>query len=183
MADLWLDGIINETIHRSFGGKESLEDSLLVSSNYSSVFQGNLNDNNNIERKLIVPKNSLSAINQYQSIDNNLTSSSSILEKNEHLTSTMSTVLSDASLQDQLDSLSQSMQNIEMAQYERLFWVLLFSIMVLIAAGGNTIVVYIVSTNKEMKSVTNYFLVNLSLADTMVSTLNVIFNFISMLNR
>ena len=32
------------------------------------------------------------------------------------------------------------------------------------------------------RTVTNYFLVNLSLADTMVSTLNVIFNFIYMLN-
>lgn len=73
--------------------------------------------------------------------------------------------------------------SIEMSQSERLFWVLIFSVMVLVAAGGNTIVVYIVATNKEMKSVTNYFLVNLSLADTMVSTLNVIFNFISMLNR
>lgn len=84
---------------------------------------------------------------------------------------------------DQLDKLIEAALSIEMGQYERLFWILLFSIMVLIAAGGNTIVVYIVSTNKEMKSVTNYFLVNLSLADTMVSTLNVIFNFISMLNR
>ena len=73
--------------------------------------------------------------------------------------------------------------SIEMGQAERLFWVLIFSVMVLVAAGGNTIVVYIVATNREMKSVTNYFLVNLSLADTMVSTLNVIFNFISMLNR
>lgn len=77
----------------------------------------------------------------------------------------------------------QQQQNIEMSQYERIFWIFLFSIMVLVAAGGNTIVVYIVSTNKEMKSVTNYFLVNLSLADTMVSTLNVVFNFISMLIR
>lgn len=73
--------------------------------------------------------------------------------------------------------------SVEMGQAERLFWVLIFSVMVLVAAGGNTIVVYIVATNREMKSVTNYFLVNLSLADTMVSTLNVIFNFISMLNR
>lgn len=84
---------------------------------------------------------------------------------------------------DQLDKLIEAAMSVEMGQYERLFWILLFSIMVLVAAGGNTIVVYIVSTNKEMKSVTNYFLVNLSLADTMVSTLNVIFNFISMLNR
>lgn len=72
---------------------------------------------------------------------------------------------------------------VEMGSIERLVWIMLFSLMVLIAAGGNIFVVYIVSTNKEMKSVTNYFLVNLSLADTMVSTLNVIFNFISMLNR
>lgn len=74
-------------------------------------------------------------------------------------------------------------QEAEMGSGQRLFWVLLFSLMVLIAAGGNVAVIYIVSTNKEMKSVTNYFLVNLSLADTMVSTLNVIFNFISMLHR
>lgn len=84
---------------------------------------------------------------------------------------------------DQLDGLASLLQDIDMGQKERVFWILLFSLMVLVAAGGNIIVIYIVSTNKEMKSVTNYFLVNLSLADTMVSTLNVIFNFISMLNR
>lgn len=84
------------------------------------------------------------------------------------------------SIEDPMNNLTQS---IEMTQYERIFWIMIFSIMVLVAAGGNTIVVYIVSTNKEMKSVTNYFLVNLSLADTMVSILNVVFNFISMLNR
>ena len=82
-----------------------------------------------------------------------------------------------------LDNLQSMLQDVEMGQTERIFWILLFLLMVLIAAGGNIIVIYIVSTNKEMKSVTNYFLVNLSLADTMVSTLNVIFNFISMLNR
>lgn len=84
---------------------------------------------------------------------------------------------------DQLDTLASMMQDIEMGQKERIFWILLFSLMVFVAAGGNIVVIHIVSTNKEMKSVTNYFLVNLSLADTMVSTLNVIFNFISMLNR
>jgi hypothetical protein len=84
---------------------------------------------------------------------------------------------------DHLDGFAAMMQDIEMGPKERLFWILIFSLMVLVAAGGNIVVIHIVSTNKEMKSVTNYFLVNLSLADTMVSTLNVIFNFISMLNR
>lgn len=68
-----------------------------------------------------------------------------------------------------------------MSQIEMLFWIIIFSILFLVAVGGNTIVIYIVSTNREMKSVTNYFLVNLSLADTMVSTLNGVFNLISML--
>lgn len=89
----------------------------------------------------------------------------------------------DSSLQRQLEQLDSLLQVLEMSQRERTFWIVLFSLMVLVAASGNMIVIYIVSTNKEMKSVTNYFLVNLSLADTMVSTLNVIFNFISMLNR
>lgn len=71
----------------------------------------------------------------------------------------------------------------ELSRFERLIWIIVFTVMVLIAAGGNTIVVYIVLTNKQMKSVTNYFLVNLSVADTMVSILNVVFNFISMLHR
>lgn len=72
---------------------------------------------------------------------------------------------------------------IEMSQLERIAWIFAFFSMVLVATGGNLIVIFIVSTNKDMKSVTNYFLVNLSIADAMVSTLNVIFNFISMLNR
>lgn len=86
-------------------------------------------------------------------------------------------------LTDEMEGLNSMMQDINMTQKERVFWILLFSLMVLVAAGGNIVVIHIVSTNKEMKSVTNYFLVNLSLADTMVSTLNVIFNFLAMLNR
>lgn len=85
-------------------------------------------------------------------------------------------------LDDQLDNQLQAYLSPEMSLIERHFWFFLFFSMVLVAAGGNMIVVYIVSTNRDMKSVTNYFLVNLSLADTMVSTLNVIFNFISMVN-
>lgn len=117
-------------------------------------------------------ENSLASTNKYT---NSTTSNNQI----ENLNSSQQTI----SALDQIDSLTSLMQDVEMGQKERIFWVLLFSLMVLVAASGNIAVIYIVSTNKEMKSVTNYFLVNLSLADTMVSTLNVIFNFISMLNR
>lgn len=66
--------------------------------------------------------------------------------------------------------------------YQQIIWSLLFGSMVLIAAGGNAIVIWIVLTHERMRTVTNYFIVNLSFADIMVSTLNVIFNFVYMLD-
>ncbi|XP_054168321.1 tachykinin-like peptides receptor 99D [Oppia nitens] len=66
--------------------------------------------------------------------------------------------------------------------WQQILWTIVFGTMVIVAAGGNIIVIWIVLAHKRMRTVTNYFLVNLSLADTMVSTLNVIFNFIYMLN-
>ncbi|XP_014211867.1 tachykinin-like peptides receptor 99D [Copidosoma floridanum] len=66
--------------------------------------------------------------------------------------------------------------------WRQLFWTFLFAIMIIVSTGGNLIVIWIVLTHKRMRTVTNYFLVNLSVADTMVSTLNVIFNYVYMLN-
>lgn len=66
--------------------------------------------------------------------------------------------------------------------WRQVLWSLLFAGMVLVATGGNLIVIWIVLANKRMRSVTNYFLVNLSVADAMVSTLNVTFNYTYMLN-
>uniref|UniRef100_A0A7G3AZK5 Putative tachykinin-like peptides receptor 99d cyphomyrmex costatus n=2 Tax=Phlebotominae TaxID=7198 RepID=A0A7G3AZK5_LUTLO len=54
--------------------------------------------------------------------------------------------------------------------------------MVIVATGGNLIVIWIVLAHKRMRTVTNYFIVNLSIADAMVSTLNVTFNYTYMLN-
>lgn len=65
--------------------------------------------------------------------------------------------------------------------WRQVLWTLLFSIMVVTATGGNLIVVWLVLSNKRMRTVTNYFLVNLSIADAMVSSLNVTFNFTYML--
>ena len=65
--------------------------------------------------------------------------------------------------------------------YMQLFWHVMFGIMVIVAAGGNLIVIYIVLSDRKMRTVTNIFLVNLSIADAMNATLNVIFNFNYML--
>lgn len=66
--------------------------------------------------------------------------------------------------------------------WRQVLWSLLFLGMVVVATGGNLIVIWIVLANKRMRTVTNYFLVNLSVADAMVSTLNVTFNYTYMLN-
>lgn len=66
--------------------------------------------------------------------------------------------------------------------WEKLVWNSLFLPMVVVATGGNLIVIWIVWNHKRMRTVTNIFLVNLAVADTMVSTLNVTFNFAYMLN-
>ena len=65
--------------------------------------------------------------------------------------------------------------------WRQLLWTILYTGIVSIATIGNLVVIWIVLADRRMRTVTNYFLVNLSIADTMVSTLNVIFNFTYML--
>nr|KAG5690705.1 hypothetical protein BaRGS_005068 [Batillaria attramentaria] len=50
--------------------------------------------------------------------------------------------------------------------------------MFVVAAGGNLIVIWIVLAHKRMRTVTNYFLVNLAVADVLISLLNTPFNFL-----
>ncbi|VVD04687.1 unnamed protein product, partial [Leptidea sinapis] len=47
-------------------------------------------------------------------------------------------------------------------------WVCLFGAMLAVAIGGNAIVIWIVTAHRRMRTVTNYFLVNLSFADLMM---------------
>lgn len=68
-----------------------------------------------------------------------------------------------------------------MTFWSKVFWNSLFLPMVAVATGGNLIVIWIVWSHKRMRTVTNIFLVNLAVADCMVSTLNVTFNFAYML--
>jgi len=68
-----------------------------------------------------------------------------------------------------------------MPWYFRVGYTMAFIAMVVVAAGGNTGVVWIVVTHRRMRTVTNYFLVNLAVADALMSILNTMFNFIYML--
>ncbi|XP_033324548.1 tachykinin-like peptides receptor 86C [Megalopta genalis] len=66
--------------------------------------------------------------------------------------------------------------------WQKLAWSLIFAVMLLVATGGNIIVMWIVLAHRRMRTVTNYFLVNLSVADLMMSLLNCAFNFTFLLN-
>lgn len=60
----------------------------------------------------------------------------------------------------------------------QVFYYLFFVTMVVVAAGGNLIVIWLVVAHKRMRTVTNYFLVNLAVADALISVANTLFNFV-----
>ncbi|XP_070502684.1 tachykinin-like peptides receptor 99D isoform X2 [Chironomus tepperi] len=66
--------------------------------------------------------------------------------------------------------------------WRQIVWSILFAGMIAVATVGNLVVIWIVLAHKRMRTVTNYFIVNLSIADAMVSTLNTALNFVYMLN-
>ncbi|KAI9580786.1 hypothetical protein GQX74_013287 [Glossina fuscipes] len=70
----------------------------------------------------------------------------------------------------------------ELPWEQKTMWAIVFGIMLLVAITGNCIVLWIVTGHRSMRTVTNYFLLNLSIADLLMSSLNCIFNFIFMLN-
>lgn len=62
--------------------------------------------------------------------------------------------------------------------WQQFIFYVIFVAMFVVAAGGNIIVIWIVLAHKRMRTVTNYFLVNLAVADVMISLLNTPFNFL-----
>lgn len=68
-----------------------------------------------------------------------------------------------------------------MPWYLQLGYAIAFVAMVTVAIGGNVIVIWIVVAHRRMRTVTNYFLVNLAVTDAMVTVFNTMFNFVFML--
>ncbi|XP_063873601.1 LOW QUALITY PROTEIN: tachykinin-like peptides receptor 86C [Scylla paramamosain] len=66
--------------------------------------------------------------------------------------------------------------------WQQFLWTLVFGVMMTMAVGGNILVIWIICAHRRMRTVTNYFLLNLSAADLFMSVLNCMFNFIYMLH-
>lgn len=57
-------------------------------------------------------------------------------------------------------------------------WSLAYALVLLVAVTGNLIVVWIIVAHKRMRTVTNYFLLNLAVSDVSVAALNALVNFV-----
>ena len=66
-----------------------------------------------------------------------------------------------------------------MATYAQAILILMYSTITVVAVGGNIIVCYIVLAYQRMRTVTNYFIVNLACSDIMMASLCIPFTFIA----
>ncbi|XP_045460020.1 tachykinin-like peptides receptor 86C isoform X1 [Harmonia axyridis] len=82
-----------------------------------------------------------------------------------------------------LATIINSKDNSGMSWWIKSAWTSVFAIMIIVACGGNCIVIWIVIAHRRMRTVTNYFLVNLSTADLLLTLLNCSFNFSYMIQR
>lgn len=64
---------------------------------------------------------------------------------------------------------------------EQLIFIFLFSIVVVLAVCGNSIVIWIVLAHRRMRTATNYFLINLACADILNAVFNIPFNSLFMI--
>ena len=65
----------------------------------------------------------------------------------------------------------------------QIIWTFFFSFIIVVAIVGNSIVLWIILAHRNMWSVTNYFLFNLTLTDLLMAALNCIPSFLFMRDR
>ncbi|XP_025415944.1 tachykinin-like peptides receptor 86C isoform X4 [Sipha flava] len=66
--------------------------------------------------------------------------------------------------------------------WHKLVWSTVFSAMLIVAIAGNSIVIWIVTAHRRMRTVTNCYMVSLSISDLLMASLNCVPNLIYMLN-
>lgn len=80
-----------------------------------------------------------------------------------------------------MSSINITLDNYWLPWWQQTIFITIFVVMFLVAAGGNIIVIWIVLAHKRMRTVTNFFLVNLAVADALISILNTLFNTVFLL--
>ncbi|XP_007524214.2 substance-K receptor [Erinaceus europaeus] len=65
-----------------------------------------------------------------------------------------------------------------MAGWQLVLWATAYLVLVLVAVTGNATVIWVILAHQRMRTITNYFIVNLALADLCTAAFNAAFNFV-----
>uniref|UniRef100_UPI00398F1928 substance-K receptor n=1 Tax=Pristiophorus japonicus TaxID=55135 RepID=UPI00398F1928 len=84
-----------------------------------------------------------------------------------------------AELNETVSSVNETLVNVfAQPAWQVCLWVLAYSVIVLTSVCGNVVVMWIILAHRRMRTVTNYFLVNLAVGDASMAAFNTAFNFI-----
>ncbi|XP_037394315.1 substance-K receptor [Pygocentrus nattereri] len=81
-------------------------------------------------------------------------------------------------LYDEDDGNDTSSNMFEQPDWQVALWAVAYSLVVLVSVVGNLTVIWIIVAHKRMRTVTNYFIVNLAFSDASMATFNTVFNFV-----
>ncbi|KAI4894274.1 hypothetical protein NFI96_016303, partial [Prochilodus magdalenae] len=90
---------------------------------------------------------------------------------------------STAALYDEDDANETSSNVFEQPDWQVALWAVAYSLIVLVSVVGNLTVIWIIVAHKRMRTVTNYFIVNLAFSDASMATFNTVFNFVYALHN
>lgn len=62
-------------------------------------------------------------------------------------------------------------------------WAIAYSLIILVSITGNVTVIWIILAHRRMRTVTNYFIVNLAFSDVSMATFNTLVNFVYALHN
>ena len=87
-------------------------------------------------------------------------------------------VMTDINISSGLDSNATGITAFSMSGWQLALWTAAYLALVLVAVIGNATVIWIILAHQRMRTVTNYFIVNLALADLCMAAFNAAFNFV-----
>ncbi|KAM6977949.1 substance-K receptor [Aplochiton taeniatus] len=71
----------------------------------------------------------------------------------------------------------------EQPAWQVALWAIAYSLIILVSLTGNLTVIWIILAHRRMRTVTNYFIVNLAFSDVSMATFNTLFNFVYALHN
>ncbi|KAL1771388.1 substance-K receptor [Sigmodon hispidus] len=87
-------------------------------------------------------------------------------------------IVTDTNILSSLESNTTGVTAFSMPTWQLALWATAYLALVLVAVTGNATVIWIILAHERMRTVTNYFIINLALADLCMAAFNATFNFV-----